>query len=522
MKKRIFIITVTIIISFQLAAQDWQCIHDSTSYYYIRPVNYSSMPSYDLWAVKIDSISFNEGYKNYYGFRIKRTMSDTITFPFEYYCVDPFGPSRMSIALSVGEAGNFFYNSTGDGIRFRTDLPINVPWICCRITDSTRLDATVTQATIDSVLGVADSVKYISLQARRITGEPINHPLNNQVFKVSKHFGMITLFDFYRFPEYDTLSIPVHNLIGYATPTSKVGDQNLTSKQIYSMSPGDEFHILYMSLSGPHGSSAQLNTVKVVLDSTWSPYGDTVLYTCRRLMDYWLGTGYDPHHYTSDTITELWTFPSSDCIGLDNEPDQTVFCPELQSFDYVISYSQYRSSEYNYRWVKKPSVKYLPSSLCADTLCGYVYDYFAINSSSYFIEGCGSGYYMNRWTDFYGDTYMTYNLLKYFRKGNETWGTPFDTTGWNITNLKNEISCWDKQFWIYPNPANDIITIKLPWNRNGKFHIEIVSLEGSLIEKHTILKEKPSISISRYSRGMYILKLYDEKELLGQKKFIKT
>jgi hypothetical protein len=514
--KKIFLLTfIIVLIVRQSYAQDWQCVHDSTVYNYLGPSN-------DIWAVRIDSTALKEGYKYYYGFRINRLVSDSTSGPYEFYCVNPNGPSRMGVALSVGEAGNFFFNSEGDGIRFRTDLQPNIPWICCRITDSTRLDAMVTLAQTETVLGIVDSVKYISFQAKRNTGELISHPINDQVFKLSKKFGMITLFDFFKFPEYDSNYYPVHNLAGVSSPGSSIGVQNLTSREIYSFAPGDEFHIFYMSFSGPHGDGAQERTVKTVLDSTWNPSGDRVHYRFRRLMDFWLGTSSDPHQYSCDTILETFAVHGDACTGLENQPEQTVFCMDgPASSDFVTWHTQYRNSKYNFRWVKETGSHYVPCSFCADTLAGLVGGYFGETGGSYYIEGCGSGYYQTWWTDDYHDTYTTYNLLQYFRKGSETWGIPFDTTNWHHPNSVANIFGENGKVLIYPNPTYETVTLEIPGFSGGENIVELCTIEGSVLKEIMFAGGKTTFSISSINKGMYILKVFRDKQLLGRQKLVK-
>ncbi len=194
-----------------------------------------------MWCVNIDSVRIHQGWTYHYGYRTTRLYSLTIGSYYEnFYCYDPNGASRMSIAMSALGGENFFFNSAGDGIRISTLSQLDQPWICCRINDTTHLYASVTSEAIEPVLGVDDSVKYISFQAKRNTGELVTHPFNNKLFKLSKHFGMITLFDFYEFPNY-TSNNPVHWLRGSSVSGNEIGDQNLSYKEIFSFNPGDVF-----------------------------------------------------------------------------------------------------------------------------------------------------------------------------------------------------------------------------------------------------------------------------------------
>jgi len=72
------------------------------------------------------------------------------------------------------------------------------------------------------------------------------------------------------------------------------------------------------------------------------------------------------------------------------------------------------------------------------------------------------------------------------------------------------------QFNIYPNPANDYITVET----NIRSEIEIINFQGQLIKRIYANGDKTNIDISDLSRGMYFVKLQTEKKI-GVLKFIK-
>ena len=474
---------------------------------------------YDFWAVRIDSLSTKDGITHYYGFHSNRLLSHSGgPGPFGQYCVDPYGPSRMGAILSIGASGNIFMNLAGDPINIQTDLPPGISWFCCKISDSTHLDAIITLAQIDTVLGMADSVKYIAFQARRNTGDSISHPLNNKLFKLSKRIGMISLFDFSKFPSYDSLSYPVHQLAGIKAPGMKLGVQNLTSRDIYSMAPGDEFHIVKAPVTYFFGQG--LSTVKIVLDSTWNRSGDTVQYRSSRLMDFWPGPG-EQHQYSRDTILETWAIPEDESSPVDNLPEKTIFSMKSpDTIDYTTSYSQYRSSNYNYRRMKQTNDSYTPCSFCADTLVGMDFGYIHLTTTNIYIEGCGSGYYEKLWTDGIYTNYGSNNYLQYFKKGTETWGTPLDTTDWNVPYSLKENNKLSNVFKVFPNPTSDQITIYFPGIKQGKCHFELYSLPGTIVLESGLKDQQTRISLGRLSKGMYIFKLLNDNNLIVQQKII--
>jgi hypothetical protein len=446
----------------------------------------------------------------HYGFKMLKFISLTYSGEGADECYDPRGPSRMGIAMSAREGENFFFNSVGDGIRISTLRNLDQPWICCRINDSTHLDATVISMGVEPVLGVDDSVKYISFQAKRVTGELVAHSLNNKLFKLSKHFGMITLFDFYEFPNYSS-SNPVHWLTGIKAPGNLSGDQNLGGEEIYSYGPGDVFHT-DLGENGSNFSGDETKSVIRILDSLWNRNKDTVTFRMSRYNDYYQGGWH--YSYYKDTVLLSYAIPSR---GIDHLPEQSIFSYDTNGIlKYVSSYEQLRGSGYNSRWIKNTRyVSYKPCSFCADTLVGIQYSAGgSVGGKIYYISGCGGPYY-----DYSGKTFTNFYKLVYFKKGAETWGTPFDTTNWilpySIPDFKQVAIS------VYPNPSTGLVNIEIPEAEKAEFRMEIFSLTGIKISEMKICESKFAFDISNYSKGMYFMKIFKGNLEVCQRKMIK-
>jgi hypothetical protein len=69
---------------------------------------------------------------------------------------------------------------------------------------------------------------------------------------------------------------------------------------------------------------------------------------------------------------------------------------------------------------------------------------------------------------------------------------------------------------IYPNPANDNLTIEAP----SKATIEILNIQGQLLLQQSIQETKTEIDISGLSTGIYYIKYQTEKDA-AVKKLIK-
>ena len=75
----------------------------------------------------------------------------------------------------------------------------------------------------------------------------------------------------------------------------------------------------------------------------------------------------------------------------------------------------------------------------------------------------------------------------------------------------------DKSFKIYPNPTTEKLTIELNSNTNQSF--EIINIVGQTIYTSSINK-KATVNTSAFAKGVYILKLYNDKETIVRK-FVK-
>lgn len=64
------------------------------------------------------------------------------------------------------------------------------------------------------------------------------------------------------------------------------------------------------------------------------------------------------------------------------------------------------------------------------------------------------------------------------------------------------------QIKIYPNPANDHLTVELPQN-SSPFNYEIFNIEGKIISTGVINKNTNSIDISQFNSGSFILKIFN-------------
>jgi polyhydroxybutyrate depolymerase len=77
----------------------------------------------------------------------------------------------------------------------------------------------------------------------------------------------------------------------------------------------------------------------------------------------------------------------------------------------------------------------------------------------------------------------------------------------------------ENSFKIYPNPTSNQLTIET--DEQGDYQIQIIDLQGSIIQKSTIIGVQKILDVTNLSNGIYILRLSSEKGQINQK-FIKN
>ncbi len=76
----------------------------------------------------------------------------------------------------------------------------------------------------------------------------------------------------------------------------------------------------------------------------------------------------------------------------------------------------------------------------------------------------------------------------------------------NLTNIGIDESFGNNTFRMYPNPAEDHITIETSTSAKDAM-LYLYTMQGQLLLQQAILKDKTNIDISKLSKGVYIVKL---------------
>jgi len=106
-----------------------------------------------------------------------------------------------------------------------------------------------------------------------------------------------------------------------------------------------------------------------------------------------------------------------------------------------------------------------------------------------------------------------------FHVSTVTWS--IDNSSLGIDDITSEAN--DFNISLYPNPTNDVITIKAENTLNTDLKVDLISLEGKKVKTVIISNyETQQIDISYLSQGIYIANFYANNVLIANKKVVKN
>jgi hypothetical protein len=225
-------------------------------------------------------------------------------------------------------------------------------------------------------------------------------------------------------------------------------------------------------------------------------FDDHIIYTYslkQSLNQFWMDSS--AYSISFDTLTqEIWT--NSEFDKLIGEP----VIEESQLYYYLIG------SMGNLRTKTKPSIAdvYYNYDTCWQKIIAD--DCFAENQ---YVDGLGGPYYQC-------DNFMSLGGQKrelvYYKKGNETWGSPLIITEVEKFRTSNEIS-------IYPNPAKDNLHIVFT-ELNLDYTLQIFDINGRVVLENSLQAKESLISTAILNPGIYYLRVFNGNQILKNEKII--
>ena len=321
----------------------------------------------------------------------------------------------------------------------------------------------VSEVQWETFFGLSDSVKYILFYKIADDGSTQYVPAPDRPVRISKQYGLLSGFgfrDIHMF-EYDT----PFSLRGMSAP--QVGLQNPGKSDFFNLGIGDEFHVAVQNAM--HSPPLPIQHRKSILRLTeYTLNSATQVLTLRfnaQTLSYKQPpmpalTYYDTVFVASEIFEQ--TIPLDELDFLDAQPGALVPVSDPWESQAVAILRETGLCGQLSKYTGYPA--HVVDSICMQP-------YTDVNEGNAFHTGAAGPYY-------YDFTFIGYSSrqLQYYRRGEESCGTPFDFTPLSVREA------WaGGRFTLFPNPAGGQFQLQAQWNAPCDAIIQLFSAEGRLL-----------------------------------------
>ena len=378
---------------------------------------------------------------------------------------------------------NVFFNRNYDSLFIYTQAELGDSWTFYSDSTGNEYIATITDISIKNFLGVTDTVKTISIE-----GE------NSYSLELSQNYGLLKTFNFRDFPYFgeDSYQVYQYDLIGLSNPA--IGYQKMSLLDVYDYEVGDEVH-----WTNEYGASGVVFEVYYIdkISGKQILNGDTVQYVIDRTSWYTDPVPPGDFHYSQnmDTMNVYNTPAFGGKLPLEN----------IGTDEFLDRYVMYQTSYNNRMVMRNKTLGY--GFQWVDTNCYNPYAPMDYSEIFYYIKGVGS------FGGYEGGSGGDYTYLKYFKKGDETWGTPLEDP------LGISPNSSDRKVVLFPNPVEDFLYIRA--NEDAKIEkVSIFDPQGKIIYEKSIAGNLVRIDVRKWNKGMYFYQIHKRNAVLEYGKFV--
>lgn len=475
--------------------QNYSCIPPEHKAYFTNNKGY-------LRGIRIDSVRSNNGNALSYPFLTARIKAQNMGA-----YADTLGGSWMGkVIIESTDGTTYILNQWGDTVKIRNQAALGDSWILFQNSSPLHYRATVTALDTLTIGSVLDSLKTIHLTTMEGSTVVSGDVLNGVEIILSKHNGIWQAIDFYLFPYKDTVSQTYDRLIDYylnesMRPYELFPGQDLTFKRVNYSAPSHRKIFDYEV--GDVLITVTRNDLQIpqVHHSVWdtvtakSISGDTVIYN----MD---------SHYSG--LRKVTSGPP----GLESYSGygpRTLYITDGLLIDTLKMPEEWHNRNFYYFWEKDSSFCYRSNvhtwynNFLADN--GELYIFEQSRNDNTFKEGLGT--VSQNYTHFPTEQYLSISL-KGAKKEEQFCGQN------NQPLSVNEEQLSEKWFKVYPNPANDKISVVTEQTR--PFTVSVFSILGRATGIMSNSQGgKTVIDVSGLSTGLYLLSI----EMKGKRAFRK-
>lgn len=434
---------------------------------------------------------------------------DTIYNPmFQTYDIACFSTNDTGFlsykTILQDDGTDIFFNRFHDSIFIQTQANLNDSWIFYQNSNGSYFEASVSSIVNDNFLGLTDSIKTITLQAKDSSGNNIASPYDTLNIRISKNYGLIEAFNIFRFPYGTTAGEYIWsetfkpiNILGL--PQYNVGIKNLTIRDVFDYEIGDEYH--WKEKSGPpqgNGQFAEVYDIITINNKSFSSNGDTVYYDIY-LKQYVFGRSVDfslpDYIYSFDT---LYIGNKTIAYYIANSKIDTY--PLHYDTDSVITWIQ--SEDGN-----RKTIVYGDNPTWNVGGCNITEIRFA--GTATYHKGLGITYEEG------GVNFPSLQRkFVYYNKNGTPWGTPLNIDSLSIVSTKSIVQN-DLNLKVFPNPTSDLLNFQFDEPIDNS-EIRIYSTIGQLMETQNVINSNIQFNVSDWNEGVYFYGVYVEGKLVKQ------
>ena len=439
------------------------------------------------YAIKIDSITTTENDSTFHFYKTWDNSGD-------YSCFKPNGPSWIGAKATKSLNDTWlFSNYEGEPLALHPKANVDSTWVFYTFPNGSKVNCTVSQATIETILGVEDSVKTFSFIQVDESGLPVvPNPYDNLSVKIAKNFGFVKLFPLRHFnysynDRYLHMELENFDIVGISK--FELGKTVMSEVDIYNYNIGDEFH--YSKTKHCYTNwLVEEEIIKTVIEKQFVESNNSMRY------NFMVKT----HHFYTDNVNP------------DNNVDSIFIKFEIET----ISLSN------PHIYFPEEVILHTDEGYAAD---GYSQDVWANDRIQIDQQGLGFGYSQESgdcWHPLIPTKEQSYSYvvaegigcigyesainesfenkyIVYYKKGDETWGTPLVITS-TTTFEANKLN-------IYPNPvkAGEMVYIS---GATSQLLVSITNTAGELVRNVKVNSSENGIVIPKnIPAGIYFITL---------------
>lgn len=317
-----------------------------------------------------------------------------------------------------------------------------------------------------------DSLVKIKLTVFDTTNQiSISHKFNNSSIIISKTNGLIKTIDF------TSIDIIVKTMY----EKYQLSNIPLTNNDYYSLTTGDEYHFSVEEDWWPHSK----HIAKIISDNTSGSIRTL------RIEDKWVP------HYGGTPIQVNTILKSFDVNKITNDKKSMIVDDSIisQTHSGGLAKIMFHSDKPGLENLIEYNTYY--STLPSNSQSGMVdIDFDPFEHSFETFRRIGLPIDKFQYDSYGGQPESDVIIIRYVKKGNQTWGNPY-----NFTVGLEEKSVLENSIQLYPNLVKDIITIK----STEKIQlVRIYTIDGKL---QLVSQNSPSIEISNFQSGLYLIQI---------------